>query len=185
MHAYYDTKGTLPPAALYDRNGKPLLSWRVLLLPNMEQQELYNQFHLDEPWDSPHNLPLLSQMPQVYAPFNGKPTPRPYTTFYRVFVGPGAAFEGQKGMSLEKDFLDGTSNTLLIVEAAEAVPWTQPDELAYDPHRPLPQLGGLWPQIFLAALADGSVRSFNLTVSEPTLRAWITRNGGDKPGPDS
>src|ERR1700681_2736714 len=98
MHIYQEVHGTLPPAAVCDKDGKPLLSWRVLLLPYMEQQALYDQFHLDETWDSPHNLPLLARMPKFYAPFNGKPTPRPYTTFYRVFVGKGAAFEGRKGM---------------------------------------------------------------------------------------
>src|SRR5262249_21734482 len=57
MHSYHDTMGRFPPAIVRDKEGKPLYSWRVLLLPYLEQQNLYNQFKLDEPWDSEHNRP--------------------------------------------------------------------------------------------------------------------------------
>ncbi|HTU19628.1 MAG TPA: DUF1559 domain-containing protein [Gemmataceae bacterium] len=69
MYNYQDTvmEHSLPPAALVDRQGRPLLSWRVLILPFLEQQNLYNEFHLDEPWDSPHNLRQLPRMPKVYS----------------------------------------------------------------------------------------------------------------------
>ena len=73
MHNYHDTYGTFPPAATTDGADKPLLSWRVAILPFLEQQPLYEQFHLDEPWDSPHNKTLIEQMPQVYA-IPGSPT---------------------------------------------------------------------------------------------------------------
>src|SRR6516165_3014449 len=128
MHTYNDQYGSLPSAAICDKDGKPLLSWRVSLLPFLEDQGLYQQFRLDEPWDSPHNLQLLPRMPRVYAPFNGKRTPEPYTTYYQVFVGKGAAFETRKGLRLSQDFPDGTSKTFLIVEAGEPVPWTKPED---------------------------------------------------------
>ena len=72
MHNYDSTHGSLPPHAIYGKDGKPLLSWRVLILPYIEEQALYEQFHLDEPWDSPHNEPLLRQIPRCYrSPLDG------------------------------------------------------------------------------------------------------------------
>jgi hypothetical protein len=145
---------------------------------------LHRQFKLDEPWDSPHNSKLITKMPPLYEPFDGRATPRPYTTYFRVFVGPGAAFEGMHGLNLQTDFPDGPGKTLLIVQAADAVPWTQPAELPYGPALPLPQLGGIFPDTFQVALADGGVRSIPTSVNEQTLRAAITRNGGEALGSD-
>src|SRR5262245_28247263 len=148
---YADAHGRLPAAAVRSKDGKPLLSWRVLILPYLEQKPLFDKFKQDEPWDSPHNVRLLGEMPRTYAHFYGAQAPEPYMTFYRVFVGKGTAFEGREGLSLKDDFPDGLSNTLLIVEAAEAVPWTKPDELPYEPAKPLPRVGGLVPGGFNAA----------------------------------
>jgi hypothetical protein len=184
MHNYSSEQGSLPPAALHGKDGRPLLSWRVLVLPYIEQDGLYRQFRLDEPWDSPHNIQLLPKMPKVYSPFDGRPTSEPYTTYYQVFVGKGAAFEGARGLRADGDFPDGTSNTILIVEAGSAVPWTKPEDLAYEAGKPLPRLGGLFKGTFRAALADSSVRSVSKEVSEDTLRAAVTRDGHDELGPD-
>src|SRR5688572_17499002 len=107
MHNYHDANGALPAAAIRGKDGKPLLSWRVSLLPYIEQDNLYKEFRLDEPWDSPHNRKLLGRMPSTYSPFSRKETPEPYTTYYQVFVGPGAAFEGREGKKLKEDFPDG------------------------------------------------------------------------------
>jgi uncharacterized protein DUF1559 len=184
MLAYADSRGCLPPAALCDpQTGKPLLSWRVALLPYLEQQRLYKEFHLDEPWDSPHNIKLLRRMPRVYADAGAEPGAT--TTFFRVVVGKGTVFEpfGPRPVSGVHigEIKDGTSNTLLLAEAAEAVPWTKPDELIYDPAGPLPRFrrdarGG-----FQAALADGTVRFIPLSVGDETLRALILRNDGKVP----
>jgi len=160
-------------------DGTPLYSWRVLLLPYIEQDALYRDFHLDEPWDSEHNLRLLDRMPATYAPPSGKKSKLPpHHTVIHVFVGPGTAFEGPGGVVL-KDFPDGVSSTLLLVEAGERVPWTRPDEIAYAPDRPV-QLKGLFKGGFRACLADGSVRFVRDTIGEEALRAAITRNGGEK-----
>jgi Protein of unknown function (DUF1559) len=184
LHNYHDTHGRLPPAVVYSEDGTPLYSWRVLILPFIEQQALYDQFKLDEPWDSPNNIRLLEKMPSTFAPPRGKAnkTPR-YHTVCHVFVGPGAAFEGREGFRL-KDFLDGTSNTILIVEAGEPTPWTKPDELIYDPNGPLPELKCPFKDGFRAAMADGSARFLSKGISERSLRAAITRNANDTFGPD-
>src|SRR5262245_14860206 len=96
MLAYHDEHGHLPPAVVRDRDGRPLYSWRVLILPYIEEDKLYKEFHLDEPWDSPHNLTLLPRMPKVYASAGEQP-PEPHRTFLQVLVGPGTTFEKPEG----------------------------------------------------------------------------------------
>jgi hypothetical protein len=157
--------------------GRALLSWRVSLLPYLDEQELYRQFKLDEPWDGPHNKKLLARMPKVYAP-PGATTQQPYTTFYQVFVGPHAAFEKHRAMRIP-DISDGTSNTLLIVEAGSPVPWTKPEDLHFDPDEPLPELGGLFPDVINVAFADGSASALRKDADPDVLRAAITRDGGE------
>jgi hypothetical protein len=165
MQTCYATEGSFPAPALYSKDGVPLLSWRVALLPYLGQSTLYNQFHLDEPWDSEHNRGLLEQIPGVYGTRVPCKDRTPGLTYYQVLVGKSAAFEHRKRMRIE-DFWDGVSNTLLIVEAAQPVPWTQPEDVPFDPDKPVPRLGGLFADHFHVALGDGTVRSVNRTVSE-------------------
>jgi hypothetical protein len=184
MHNYHDTHRQFPPAAVCGRDGKPLLSWRVLLLPFLEHEALFKEFHLDEAWDSPHNIQLLRRMPYMYQPYKG-PSSGDAMTYFRVFVGPGAAFEETKRLTFA-DFKDGTSNTFLVVEAWDPVPWTKPEELPYDPDGPLPRLGGIIQDgSFRALFADGSVQQIPKGVREDTLRAFITRNGGETINPEA
>jgi hypothetical protein len=185
MHTYQDTHGKLPPAVVYGKYGEPLYSWRVLLLPFIEENALYREFHLDEPWDSPHNLALLPRMPRTYAAPGSKAARLPPDhTVCHVFVGPGAAFEGREGLRLPDDFPDGTSNTILIIEAGAPVPWTRPEDLAFTPDGPLPELPRLFRDGFRVGLADGSMRWFRDGMSAAALRAAITRNGGEGIGLD-
>lgn len=126
---YHNTHGRFPPAAVCSAEGKPLYSWRVAILPLIEKEDLYQRFNLDEPWDSPHNVQLLSEMPGTYAPPPHKRSKVPaYHTVCKVFVGKGAAFEGREGLRMS-DFVDGTSNTILVAEAGDPVPWSKPEEL--------------------------------------------------------
>jgi hypothetical protein len=192
LHTYYDAYKKLPPTVVRDKKGRPLYSWRVLLLPFLEEKRVYEQFQRDEPWDSPHNKKLLERTPRCYRPFLGGDD-APGLTRYQVFVGPGTAFE-RPGLRLGPlDFPDGLADTLLVVEGGEAVPWSKPADLVYDPNGPLPPLGGAFgkPVHFLcyevgrnpgfnAAFADGATRFIARDTDERTLRGLITRNGGEK-----
>jgi len=143
---------------------------------------LYSQFKLDEPWDGPNNSKLISQMPKFYALPND-PAMSSGSTYYRVFVGNGSAFDWCKGVAL-RDFKDGMSNTILVAEASTAVPWTKPDELDFDPNGSLPALGGHFSGGAVVGLADGAVRQFPQSINSQTLKAAITRSASDVLGPD-
>jgi hypothetical protein len=177
--------GALPPAAITDpRTGKPLLSWRVAVLPRLGQDALFREFKLDEAWDSPHNRRLLERMPDVFAAPDT--SARQGVTRYQVFIGPGTAFELRpdgNGRGL-REFTDGTGATILIVEAAMPVEWSKPADLVYDPRGPLPPLGGLLPKTFHLVLADGTCQLIRRDLPETTLRALITRDGGEALPPD-
>jgi hypothetical protein len=148
----------------------------VALLPFLNEDNLYKQFKLDEPWDSPHNRKLLKRMPAVFAA-PGVKGAESGLTYYQVFVGDNAGFEKHRGLPIF-EFTDGTSNTLLIAEAGTPVPWTKPEDLHYAADEPLPQLGGLFPDIFNVALADGSVYPLSKKADPELLRKLITRNDG-------
>jgi hypothetical protein len=169
-------EGEFPPAG----GGKkmhPGLSWRVALLPYLGYDVLYSQFHLDEPWDSPRNIQLLVQMPNDFIiPGSNDPSGM---TRYRVFVGKGTAFEvsepGAKvrpGLRVQN--MPEWKDKILVIKAADAVPWTKPDELDYKPDGPLPRLstvtGG--PR---ALMGDGSVRDLVPDTPDEVLRALIAR----------
>ena len=184
MHNYHDTNGTLP-ANSYDKDGKPLLSWRVHILPFIEQQALYQQFKLDEPWDSVHNLPLSKFVIKVYM-IPGRPT-EPGMTYFQSFLQPKDSKdnahplmgEGQsKGRSLVS-ITDGTSNTWAVVEAAEAVIWSKPADLVYEDKKPLPKLGGPSGR-YTVAFCDGSVSTFRRgQIDEVNMRRLITVDDGN------
>jgi hypothetical protein len=174
MHNYNDATRRFPPAATYDTDGKPLLSWRVLVLPYLDQNELYKQFRLDEPWDGPNNKKLLAKMPAVFASPDARW--KPGETGYRAFHGKGAFFEGKKGLPFAS-FTDGLSNTLMAVEAAESVPWTKPEELPFDPDRDVVRFG-FRKDGFLALLCDGSVHFIRYKIKPETLKHLIMRNDG-------
>jgi prepilin-type processing-associated H-X9-DG protein len=165
------------PGNITDKDGKPLLSWRVAILPYVEEEQLYKQFKLDEPWDSEHNKKLIKQMPKLYLPVRGEV--KEGHTFYQSFTGKGAFLGGEKPSKLA-DITDGTSNTLMAVEAGEPVIWTKPEDISFDPKKELPKLGGLFGGGFNALLCDGSVRTLKKNVDPKTLKALITIAGGEQ-----
>jgi hypothetical protein len=189
LHNYMDTYGGQLPIHAVGAKGmplkndkdKPLLSWRVAILPYIEQVELYKQFKLDEPWDSENNKKLIEKMPAIYAPVT-KPG-KPGYTHLQMVVGPGAMHAGMKILSIT----DGTSNTIAVAEAAEPVIWTKPDDIMVGKEMPKDfkkKFGGQFPGGFNVALWDGSVRFVPDSVSEKTLWAAITPTGGEILGSD-
>jgi hypothetical protein len=184
MHNYADTHGGFPPAYVADKDGKPLLSWRVLILPYLEQQALYEQFRLDEPWDSEHNKKLSETAIAVYHDPNGPPTP--WMTNYLTVRGEDTAFPGKEGIKFAQ-ITDGTSNTIMLVEVnnSQAVPWAKPADFEPNQQNPLAGLVGLRPGGFLAAFCDGSVRFISATTDPQVLKAMFTRNGGEVTAPGS
>ncbi len=179
MHIYHDSYGRLPSACSMSKDGKPLLSWRVHILPLIGRDSLYRQFHLDEPWDSPANKALLTYMPRVFE-VPGSARAAEGFTHYQVIVGPGTAFERpdlRLRLSAES-FPRGTAETILIVEAADSVPWTKPEDLAYVPDGPMPKVGGLVGNGFHAMFADASVRWIEAEQQENALRTLVPLKGG-------
>lgn len=165
------------PAALCDKNGKPVLSWRVALLPLLEQSNLQSQFKLDEPWDSAHNKKLLTQMPKVFAPVVAKGAPEG-GTYYQLLVGPGSLCQSYNPppTNLWAVFAKkGSINLITVVEASKTVPWTAPEDVAYD-EKQLPTLGGQFPDGFHAAMGDGSVNYFKRNIKPEALRYLASPN---------
>jgi hypothetical protein len=185
MHHYHDKNGRFPPHTAYSKDEQPLYSWRVLILPYLDIHggdnctRLYKRFKLDEPWDGDHNRELLSEIPKVFAPLVLKKSDEAFSTYYQVFVGKGTAFERRNGVTIAS-FTDGTSDTLLVVEGGEPVPWTKPQDLTYDPELPLPKLGGQFRDHFGVVAADGSVHFLPKQFDEQIIRGAITRNGKEE-----
>jgi Protein of unknown function (DUF1559) len=172
--------GRFPPAYNADNDGKPLLSWRVLILPYFEYTDLYNHFHLDEPWDSEHNKKLIASMPPEYISPNSKAGEG--TTNYLTVRGENTVFPGKQGMSIQ-DILDGPHQTIAMVEASDekAVIWTKPDDFECSEDNPLKGLIGLHPDIFLAAFADASVKILPASINPQHLRFYFMRNSHEPP----
>jgi len=180
MNNYLSTHETFPPAFRADKNQKALLSWRVLILPFIEEQSLYNEFHLDEAWDSPHNKALIARMPKVYAsPFASRSLVAEGKTVYLTPRGDQTMFPGATGIKI-KEITDGTSNTIMTLEADDpnAVVWTRPDDWDVDA-RSVPAGKRL-----IVCFGDGSVRVLPKDLKLELLKKLLTRSGGEVIGFD-
>ncbi|VTS06573.1 DUF1559 domain-containing protein [Tuwongella immobilis] len=186
LHNYHDANNSFPPAIVYDKNGKALYSWRVLILPYMEQEAIYRQFKLDEPWDSPNNKPLSDVAIKIFRTPTSK-TSTPNTTGYRLIIGNVGEkktdlwrplFGDGKSRTRFANITDGTSNTIMVVETADEVPWAKPDEIVMKPGQPLPKFGGYYAGGFNALFGDGSVRFISEKVDARVLRLLIAADDG-------
>ncbi|KAA5540420.1 DUF1559 domain-containing protein [Roseiconus nitratireducens] len=176
MHNYHSAYKRLPPSAITDDEGKPLLSWRVAILPFVEEQALYEQFHLDEPWDSEHNLPLSKKLPAVYR-VGGVRLPPGHTCIQAV-VGKEMGMKPLERTAF-RDFLDGLSNSLLIVQTNtdSAVPWSKPDDVAIDLEKPLEHFIQEGKPGFHVGLGDGAVIFLTKSIDPGLFKALLTRAG--------
>ena len=204
FHNFHDTYNALPPAAVIGPDGKPWHSWRVLLLPFLEEMELYKKYDFSQPWDSPKNLAVAEKMPAIFRD-PAREGPPDTLTDYAAITGEAAIFQpGVVTMTSADDFpaclktakkvgfasiTDGTSNTILFatVDPARKIPWTKPEDIVLDDTFPgigkPAGIGAIHPlgdgRVGLFAFADGSVHLIADTVDTETLRKFLTRAGGE------
>lgn len=176
FHNYHDVHKKFPGTTNLGPDGKTVHSWRVAILPFIEQKALYEKYRLNEPWDSEHNKKLLDKMPPVFRSPNAI-NDTTYPSYYGL-TGATAGLGDGNGEKI-RSFTDGTSNTVLVVGAKREIPWTKPEDIPFDPKKKLPEFGGYHQTGFLALLADGSVRFMSKTIDEAVLKALLTRNGGE------
>jgi hypothetical protein len=187
MHNYHDAKKSFPPHANYSGDDKPLLSWRVHLLPFIEQEELYSQFRLDEPWDSEHNQTLIAKMPELFIDPSSGRSPAEGRTHYLGVKGEGMLLNGtDKGTEIRR-ISDGTARTIAVLQVNDerATTWTKPDDWELDSQNVLKGLSGsMHPGTFLVGFADGSVRPVNESIDPTAFKGMLTIAGGeDIPAP--
>lgn len=187
LHAYHDRYSYFPPAYIADNDGRPIHSWRVLILPYLDDEcrQLFAQYRFSEPWDSSANRKLLDRRPAVFScPTRRRSASRQCTAYAAIF-GPQCVFSGANPVGLD-DITDGSSETMMIVEATEAdIPWTKPEDVEITKRPKAGDRLGLSSDHeggFYAVFADGSVRFMNTTQSQATFDALFTRDGDDKPG---
>jgi hypothetical protein len=205
FHNYHDAYACFPPAAVIGPDGKAWHSWRVLLLPFLEANELYDHYDFAQPWDSAKNRAVSEKMPAVFRdPAREGPADR--FTDYAAITGKAALFQpGIVTMKSADDFpaclsagkkvsfasvTDGTSNTIAFatVDPARNIPWTKPEDIVLDDAFPgigkPAGVGAIHPtegghHAALVAFADGSVQTLSDTVDTETLRKLLTRAGGE------
>lgn len=183
MHNYHDTYRALPPAYTVDAEGNKLHSWRTLLLPYLEQASIYNQIDLNKPWNDPVNQPFATMPIKVFGCPSGSDANSGFTD-YMVVTGGGALFDNANPITFA-DVTDGTSNTLMVVEVRNsATNWMEPTDLDFQQlqiaiNNAAGGMGSDHPGGAQIALADGSVRFISATIDQQTLRALLTRSGGE------
>lgn len=183
--SYEQKHGVFPPAYVADASGRRLHSWRVLILPFLEQSDLYDQYNFNEPWDGPHNIRLLDEMPGLFQ----CPEQNPYLvggTSYVAITGPGTMFPGAATVR-DADVKDGLAGTISVVEVANLpIPWTAPLDLdvrtmSFEINAPRrPAIGSRHPGSGAnVAMGDSRGRFLKEGISAQVLRALITIDGGE------
>jgi hypothetical protein len=182
LHNYHEDYDAFPPAYTVDAQGKPLHSWRTLILPYLDQRPLYEKIDLSKPWNAPENSEAFQTRVAIYS-CPSTNLPRNHTT-YLASAGPSACFHDSESRRFS-DITDGASNTLMVIEVPldRSVPWMSPQDadeqliLSIGAKSKLGHEGGIQ-----AALCDGAVRFINHSLPIETRRALISIAGGDKVG---
>lgn len=176
IHNYHDVHGQFP-TDIKSADGTRLLSWRVAILPYLEEQVLYGQFKLDEPWNNPNNLPLMNRMPAFLQ--HPEIESAAATTVYQWPHGEGF-MNGDEPLTF-RDVLDGTSNTIMGVETVgvDAVEWTKPVDMQLDVDNPVEVLDRGTRRGFNVMMCDGSVRFFSTLIDLEVFKALLPRAGGE------
>lgn len=183
MNIFQEENNFYVPAVIVNDEKKPLYSWRVPLLPYLEYGAIYNNWKLSEPWDSPQNHSNSNFHVKEFGTSELGWDLGHNQTHYRVFYGNGAIFETSE-VGLQKGprtsiVSDGTSNTIMIAQTLDSIPWASPNDIAYVPSGPLPELGKKGSGFFLATFADGSVKSLKKTINPQILHQLIQRADGN------
>jgi len=173
---YSDANGNMP-TDIRDKDGKALLSWRVAILPFIEEDALYKEFKLNEPWDSETNKKLVEKMPKLYGPIRVKA--KAGETFYQVFSGDKALFGPKNKPKFPASIPDGTANTGMVFEAGEPVVWSKPADLPFDEKKALPKLGGLFDGECHVCMCDGSVKRLKKNPDEKEMKRLIMPADGE------
>ena len=178
---YESAHGEFPPAATIDEAGRPLMSWRVAILPSLGQDPLYRQYDPKQPWNSPKNLNLVKQMPRLFrCPSDGSPGDG--ETSYVMITGKNmvGGAPGPRGTSLAQ-ITDGPNRTILVVEVhGLKIPWTEPRDITLEELNARLRSGGRIAHVasFNVGMADGSVRNLPAKIDPETLRRLATINDG-------
>jgi len=187
LHNYHLRHEAFPPAYSVDENGTPLLSWRVHVLPFIDQESLYEEFRLDEPWDSPHNRRLIAEIPSVFVcPSVSPELASEGKTTYLAPRGEETVFSGPEEKPIHT-ITDGTSNTIAVLDAhpSQAVIWTKPVDWEVGLEAtPADIFGNQHPGGTNATFFDGSVRFLDATLSPSVFRSLLTGRGGEVIRPD-
>jgi Protein of unknown function (DUF1559) len=190
---YHEVYKSFPPAHIADENGRPMHSWRVLILPYLEQQPLYDAYRFDKPWDGPNNSKLLIHMPRAYSCSSRQlNSPAQTHTSYLAVVGKNTAWPGQRAIAFS-DIVDGSSSSLLVCETSEPrVSWMEPADIEYadaieqltsrDPNRCSGHVSRTffyeWSHGRNVALADGSIQYLIYGIETDHARRLLNVNDG-------
>jgi prepilin-type processing-associated H-X9-DG protein len=190
LQAYHDTYKTVPPAYFADAEGKPMHSWRVLILPFIEGNDVYQKYDFNEPWDGPNNKKLAALIPSVYQCPSGSEDDG--QTNYVAVVGPETVWPGDAPVKI-RAIIDGPSRTIQVIETVDSgIHWMEPRDVSLDQatagingHNGPPSISSHHPGGANALFCDSHVQFLPDDVPPETLRALLTKDGKEAVDPSA